>query len=331
MDRSIEARESGALAALMHDAGEYARRSKADNTKAAYVADWADFTGWCERSGVDALPSTVATVTAYITHMANTPVISATGKQLSERHAVATIERRLASISKAHQAAGFGPIRREGILKDTLQGIRRVCGVAQDRAAALRVADIRRIVAELPDSAQGLRDRALLLVGYAGALRRSELVALTVEDIEFTEQGAIVRIRRSKTNQTGEREQVELNFGTRAETCPVRNLRAWLDFAEISTGPVFRSVNRHGHVLPGPLTGKAVGLILKRIASAHGLDARAFSGHSLRAGFITDQYAAGTAEAVIMKQSRHKSRAVLTVYYREAEQFAYNYAAAVGL
>jgi integrase len=176
-----------------------------------------------------------------------------------------------------------------------------------------------------------LRDRALLLLGFAGAFRRSELVSLDVEDLEFSRAGLVVRLRRSKTDQEGQGRRIGVPRGQRAETCPLMALQAFLKAASIESGPLFRGVNRHGQLLQGRLSDRAVALVVKRRVEAVGLDPERFAGHSLRAGLATSAAAAGASERAIAKQTGHKSMAVLRRYIRDGDLFRDNAAAAVDL
>ena len=314
----LQARDTAQLSAILQQTKKYVYDSKADNTRKAYKSDWEDFSGWCESHKLSSLPSTPEIIAAYITKMARDKKPS-------------TISRRIASISKAHQAAGFESPTHNILVRETLAGIRRTLSVAQTRKAPVRVASLRQVVEVIPDDLKGKRDRAVLLIGYICAFRRSELVAIDIEDLEFVEEGMRITVRRSKTDQEGKGEVMGVGYGSYGATCPVRATQAWLEASGIVSGPVFRPINRHSQMSDKRLSDKAVGLIIKNIASALGLDPEAVGGHSLRAGFITDQYAAGTAEAVIMKRSRHKSHAVMAGYRREADMFAFNYTAAAGL
>jgi len=182
-----------------------------------------------------------------------------------------------------------------------------------------------------PDRLLGLRDRALLLLGFSGAFRRSELVALDVEDLEFTGDGLVVTQRRGKTDQEGVGRKIGIPFGGNPDTCPVRAVRKWLDAAAVMSGPVFRSVNRHGHVQPGRLSDKAVAIVVKRHAPAAGLDPLRYAGHSLRAGLATAAAAAGASERSIMNQTGHRSVPMVRKYIRDGQLFRENAAATVGL
>jgi integrase len=192
--------------------------------------------------------------------------------------------------------------------------------------------DVRAMVAALDSSRLiGVRDRALLVIGFAGAFRRSELVALDVGDMAETADGLVVTIRRSKTDQEGEGASVGLPYGSDPATCPVRALRSWLDAAGITAGAIFRPVNRWGEMGDRRLTGRAVADVVKRTAAAAGMNAAVYSGHSLRAGLITSAAEADVLERDIMRHSRHKSVPVMRRYIRGAQLFQANAAAAVGL
>jgi integrase len=201
---------------------------------------------------------------------------------------------------------------------ETWRGIRRTFGVAPVRKAPLRAADIRALVATL-DTSQlgGIRDRALLVVGFAGAFRRSELVALDVADVAETADDLVVTIRRSKTDQEGEGASIGLPFASDPATCPVRTLRAWLDAAGIESGAIFRHVDRHGRLLGARISGRAAAERVKRACQAAGLEARRYGGHSLRAGLITSAIEGGATEHRTMRHSRHRSVHVFRTYVRD--------------
>ncbi len=212
-----------------------------------------------------------------------------------------------------------------------MKGIRRVKGTAQEGKAPTLTADIRAMVTALSSSPIGMRDRALLLLGFAGAFRRSEIVALDVADLQFNRQGVVVTLRRSKTDQEGQGRAVGIPHGAHGATCPVKALRAWLKAAAIDEGPIFRPVNRHGHIAPARLSAGAVAEIVKRCAQAAGLDPANYAGHSLRAGLATSAAAAGVSERAIMAQTGHRSVAIARRYIREGSLFRENAAGAVGL
>ena len=305
------------LADTAERAGEYARAAKAPNTLRAYHADWADFSAWCQARELPSLPAADSTVALYLTDMAKTLRTS-------------TLQRRLSAIAQAHKAAGHVPLTK-GRVSMVWQGIRRAKGTAQKGKAPARTQEVRAMVATCRDGLLGTRDRALLLLGFAGAFRRSELVGLDVADLDFGRDGLTVTLRRSKTDQEGAGQKVGIPYGSTPATCPVRNLQEWLEGADVTSGPVFRGVNRWGQVNAARLTDRVVALVVKRCAEAAGLDPAQYAGHSLRAGLATAAAEAGVSERVIMAQTRHKSLPMVRRYIREGNLFRENAAAAVGL
>jgi len=217
------------------------------------------------------------------------------------------------------------------LVKEVWSGIRRTVGTAQTAKAAATTDYLRRMLEHLPNTLSGLRDRALLLLGFAGAFRRSELVALAVEDIAYLPEGLAAVIRNSKTDQERAGQKVAVALGKSRETCPVASLREWLSKGGISRGPLFRGIDRWGNVKAEPLTDQVVALLIKKYALLAGLDATVFSGHSLRAGLATSAAAAGASERAIMKQTRHKSEAMVRRYIRDGSLFNQNVSAMVGL
>jgi site-specific recombinase XerD len=313
-----EVETAGELELLGVRAAEYVAAAKAANTLRAYRSDWREFSAWAAWRQLDPLPATPETVTLYLA-------------DLAEAAKPSTIARRLAAIAQAHRAAGFTSPADDPSVKAVWAGIRRVHGTAPDGAAPLTVGLLRRVVEALPDGLAGLRDRVLLLVGFAGALRRSELVALDVEDVEHRPDGLVVRIRRSKTDPDGAGRLVGIPCGSNPATCPVRALRAWLEATGITSGPLLRPVNRHGTVGPGRLTAASANRAVQRAVRQAGLDPSPYSAHSLRAGLATSAAEAGVSERAIMAQTGHRSLAVARSYIRSGSLFRDNAAAQVGL
>jgi integrase len=236
----------------------------------------------------------------------------------------ATIARALAALSQAHKVAGYDSPREHRVVREVHAGIRRTLGTAQKGKAPLMPEHLRGAAAadaERPDLA-GMRDRALLAVGFAGGFRRSALVGLDVADLAFGAEGVAITTRRDKTDQEGAGGALGLCYGATAATCPVRTLRAWLDAAGITEGPVFRAVDVRGRVSAERLSDRAVALIVKAAAERAGLEPRAYAGHSLRAGLATAAARAGKSDRAIMRATGHKSRAMVDRYVREAELFA---------
>ena len=324
------------LAAEASTAQRFAERAKSENTKRAYRADWRCFRSWCAERGLDALPADVRTVTFYIADKAAPSDGSAPLK-------VSTLERRLSAISQAHRMSGLpSPAStREEPLHSVWAGLVRTKGRAKDKVAPALTPDVVAMVEALPtvelvDGSRQLttaakRDRALLLVGFAGALRRSELAALKVADLGFGADGMRVRLRRSKADQEGEGATLGLHYGERPFSCPVRSVQDWIRHSAITEGPVFRGVDRHGNVSDRALDSGSVARIVKRAASRAGLDPMAYSGHSLRAGFATQAARAGAHERAIMKHTRHKSEKVLREYIRDGQLFDENPTDSLGL
>ena len=262
---------------------------------------------WCETKRVPALPAAPETVAAFLAAEANR------GAKAS------TIGRRLAAIRYAHKLAGHEPPTNSEAVKATLRGIRRTAGSAPARKAPATADKVLAMVAKADTDLKGLRDRALLLLGFAGAFRRSELVALDVADLEFCDSGMRVIIRKSKTDQEGLGTTIAIARGSIA--CPVDAVRAWIKAAGITDGPLFRPVTRTGKISARRLSARAVAELVKSYASRAGLKAADFSGHSLRSGFFTSAAARGASIFKMMDVSRHKSVDTLRGYVRDAEMF----------
>jgi integrase len=241
-----------------------------------------------------------------------------------------TINRRVSAIARAHRLAGYTtPLA--GVARETLAGVRRMLGVAPRQVAPVTVPELRAMINGLTHDIRGARDQALLLVGFAGALRQSELVGLDVADLVQMDAGTLLTLRRSKTDQEGEGRQVGIPYGSHRETCPVRSLRHWLEVSGISDGPIFRPVDKGGSVGASRLSDRSVALVIQRAAKRAGLDPALFSGHSLRAGLATAAAAAGVSEHDIARTTGHRSISVLRRYVRTATAFERNAAASVGL
>lgn len=307
---------------LIQKAKSFVASAKAPATLKAYRNDWRDFESWCRLQNLPSLPSTPETVSLYIADQAST-------------RAVGTITRRLTSITKAHQAASYKDSpssTRHFIVGETLKGIRRVNGTAQIGKSPLLTRDIRRIVAACPRTLAGLRDKALVLVGFTGAFRRSELARIQVSDLTFNKNGVVIDLRVSKTDQEGAGRKVGLPFGKNQSTCPVRALRAWLKAARIRQGPVFRRVDRSGHpARRRGLNKDSIGKLLKRAAARARMKTAVLGGHSLRAGCVTQAAMNGVREFVIQRQTGHKTVSMLRRYIRLGEIFRENAAAGLGI
>ena len=291
-------------------AADYARAEKAPATRKAYLKDFELFGVWCQDRGLDVLPASVEAVAAFLAYEADRGVKPS------------TISRRCAAIRYVHS---FGKHRSspsptaDERVKAVVRGIRRTHGVAARRVLPATADRVIAMAPRLDGTLATLRDRALLLLGFAGAFRRSELVALDLADIEEVPEGLRVTIRRGKTAQEGAGAVVAIVRGEVA--CPVTALLEWLRAANITVGPVFRSVRRGDHVQQARLTDRSVANIIKSHAERAGLDPADFSGQSLRAGFLTSAAKRGASLFKMMAISRHRSTASLVGYVRDQELF----------
>src|SRR4051794_11019993 len=299
-------------------ASAYIEGAKSENTRRSYRSDWADFTLWCEKYRRQSMPASPDTVAYYLADRSQTLKTS-------------TLQRRLATISEAHKAAGVESPNKHTQVRYVWAGICREKGMAQAHMKPTLTKHIREMVDHLPDSLLGVRDRALILLGYAGAMRRSELVGLDVTDLAIAEEGLVVLIRKSKTDQMGVGRKIGIPYGEHPETCPVRAVQAWIEEGDIDEGPLFRSVNKHGDVSDRRLSDQVVADVVKRSLAAAGKSTRKFAAHSLRAGLITQAAMEGVSERAIQDQSGHKSLTVMRRYIRDGSLFRENAAAKVGL
>lgn len=277
-------------------------QSMSENTRRGYAIDLTQFQNWG-----GSIPASPEIIAAYL----------ADG---TETYAVATLERRLAAISKVHRALGVADPTKAAIVVATMQGIRRSLGACQKQARALLRDDLFVILDRLEDRPKDVRDRAMLLLGFALAARRSELVALDVEDVEYTAKGALVTIRRSKTDQEARGRKVAVPFG-RTRHCPIAALKGWLSFAGIETGSIFLAVNKHGDIIRRRITGETVRQMLKTRLAQVAYDPAPFSAHSLRAGLVTSAAMAGASSYKIRQVTGHRTEAGLAPYLRTVDLF----------
>ena len=292
----------------------YQRASKADATVRAYRCDAEVFEAWCAPHGFRSLPASPEAVATFLV------------AEAEAGRAASTISRRLAAIRYAHKLARLPDPTEDEAVRATLKGIRRRLGVAPDRKAAITADMLTAMLSHIPQTLTGKRDRALLALGFAGAFRRSELVALNVEDLREDPEGLRVLVRRSKVDQEGAGFEKAIPHGRFIR--PVALVRDWLEAAAISAGPVFRPVMRTGRLLPpvdgspAPrLTTQSVADIVKRYATAAGLDAATIGAHSLRAGYITTAAERGADMSRIMDQSGHRDPRTVVGYIRRANAF----------
>jgi site-specific recombinase XerD len=295
----------------------YAEASRSANTRRAYRADWNNFCAWCSPRAISALPASASAVCDYLSECAETA-------------RPGTLERRLAAIRLAHEAAGESSPTDEVAVRLVLSGIRRTKGMRVDRKAALELPELRLVLAQLGETLRDYRDRALLLVGFAAALRRSELTALNVEDLDFTPDGLVIVLRRSKTDQEQIGRQIGIPFGRNADTCVPTAAANWLERANLRSGPLFPRLNG-AKAADGRLCDRTVARIVQRGCERAGLDPRRYGAHSLRSGFATSAARAGVDERLIAEQTGHRSMQTLRTYIRRGSLFQENAASRIGL
>jgi len=294
-------------------------QAKAENTTRAYRADFEAFEVYCRRVQVDWRNTNAKFLATYLASMLRRENVTA-----------ATIKRARSGISNAFRAEGVTPNPARGSeVRETLEGICRKLGTAQKKKEPLLVEHLLKMFAAMKDNLSGKRDRALLAVGFTGAFRRSELVALCVEDVTFSKRGAEILIRRSKTDQQGKGRTLGIPRQPTGSPCPVTLLEDWLLAARITNGPLFRSVRKGNSRQVGAdgLRDGAVAAIVKRYAVAAGLDPEKVAGHSLRSGLATQADIDGVAESVTMAQTGHKSLLVFRGYVQKGSVFKKNAAA----
>jgi len=319
------------LAAIEAKIRDTVSHGRAANTLRAYAGDWADFVTWCDAVGLQPLPATPGTVAGYLSEMKAPPDDRPPLK-------VATMTRRLAALGQVHQVCGYPNPCVDQLVKDFMRGARRDLGVAPRQKKAIATDDIRAAVTALDnkaaaDRAKGaagsapqlldVRDRLLLLLGFAGAMRRSELASIDLADVDQVPEGLLVHLRHSKTDQDRKGRKVEIVYGNDEATCPVRAYRAWVTRLErqgVTDGPLFRRVDHHGRLL-GPLSAEAVAIVVKRHMGRLGYTASDFAGHSLRRGMATTAARNGASERTIMRTTGHTSAATVRGYIEDSELF----------
>ena len=318
---------------LSEDEAGYVEAARAPNTLRGYRSDWREFSAWCAEHGAQPLPAAASTITRYLS-------------ELARRGAkVGTMSRRLSAIKFAHQLDNAPDPTRNARVLAVWEGIRRTHGAPPEQAAPLMPPDLFDVVDACPvtkawraagrdpeANLAGARDRALLLVGFVGALRRSELAALTVDRVAEHPNGLVLTLPRSKTNQTGEHvELVVLPRAGNPARCPVTALTTWLQAAGITAGPVFRSVGKNNKPGTRPLHPESVNDLIQQAITRAGLDPAAYSAHSLRAGFVTYAHLRGASDRAIAHQTRHRSLATIGAYIRVQHAWTDNAATSLGL
>lgn len=306
MENAMTLTTPAPLSPTLQRAREYANAAKATNTQNAYTRHWQEFETFSTARGYVPFPASVTAVMEFLTDQAER------GKR------VATIDQKLAAIAFKHRAADVPTPTQTQIVREVMSGIRRTHGTAAQQKAPITRGELSSMIQSLPNDLRGARDRAMLLLGYAGAFRRSELAALEIEDVRFLNDAMLVTVRRSKTDQEGHGAVKRIPLLEASELCPVRAVRNWLDASHLESGALFRAIDRWGHTRGEPLTDKVIALVVKQAAQRAGLEPRQFAGHSLRAGFVTQAATDQAPEWAIAEMTGHKSRAVLQRYIRDA-------------
>jgi integrase len=293
------------------DAGEFVLASKAASTRRAYDSDWRHFRAWCERHNLSSLPALPGTVVLYVTDLAR-PTDGTDSRK------PATISRKLTSINTMHKDAKLDSpaVMSHRVLAATVAGIRRTLGTTQTMKKPLTRNRVVKVMGSLEGPIAAARDKALLLIGFAGALRRSELAAIMRDHVIGHRKGITIKVPRSKMDQEAKGREVEILWGTNDATCPVLALENWLAVSGIKEGFVFRSVGQYGKI-GGGLNPNSIGWIIKKLVRKANLaHPEEYGGHSLRAGFVTEASANGAADGQIMKQTGHKTATMVRRYAR---------------
>lgn len=285
---------------------KYAESTLSEKTRADYASAWRDFVAYCDRRRFDAMPASLATVAAYMTDLADA------GASVSQ------IDLKRAAIRHQHNIAGHVSPTEHPQIVELMKGIRNKRKVAKSPKDELTLDHLREIVARMPSTINGQRDRAMLLLGYWGAFRRSELVAVRIEHVKLSVDAMRVTVPKSKTDQAGagKTKTMKLLPGDLADVCPVRAYRAWVDAGHINSGLVFRPIDRWGNVttISEPMDGKEYARLIKRAVASVGLEPRQFAGHSTRRGFVTDGTDAGATSADLRETTGHESDETLKFY-----------------
>ena len=291
------------------------KSSKSNNTLRAYKSDFKDFAAFCAKHGFKSLPSEPKTISLYITH-------------LSKHSRISTLRRRLVSISMVHKLKGYYLDAKHPIIVENLMGIRRVKGSIQKGKKPILINHLKLIIKVINEQKtkeiKKLRDKSIILIGFAGGFRRTELVSINHEDLEFVSEGLKITVKRSKTDQFGEGIIKGLPYFNNQIYCPVKSLQKWLEISEINSGPIFRRFSKGPKLSDKRLTDQSVVLLIKEYLNLAGIENKNFAGHSLRSGFATVAAESGADERSIMAMTGHKTTQMVRRYIKEANIFKNN-------
>ena len=292
------------------------KNSKANNTVRAYKSDFNDFALFCVKNGFRSLPTEPKIVSLYLTHLSTKDV------------KISTLKRRLVSIGVIHKIKGHYLDSKHPSIVENLMGIRRRKGSFQKGKKPLLINDLKQIInvidEEIKNENKRLRDRSIILIGFAGGFRRNEIVSLNYEDLDFVKEGLKITIRRSKTDQFGEGLVKALPYFDKYNYCPVVSIKKWIEISKIKSGALFKRFTKGLKLSEDRLTDQTVALLIKEYLNLAGLDSKNYSGHSLRSGFATTAAESGVEERTIMAMTGHKSTEMVRRYIKEANLFKNN-------
>ena len=301
---------------LLHEATlNNLKSSKSDNTLRAYKSDFKDFVKFCVKHSLNSLPTEPKIVSLYLTH-------------LSKNSKISTLRRRLVSISMVHKLKGHYFDKKHPIIVENLMGIKRVKGNIQSGKKPILINHLKMLINVIDDqkieNIKKLRDKSMILIGFGGGFRRTELVSLDREDLEFVPEGLKITIKRSKTDQFGEGMIKGIPYFSNENYCPVNNIKKWLEISKIEFGPIFTRFTKGSFLTNKRLSDQSVVLLMKQYLKLAGIENKNFAGHSLRSGFATVAAESGADERSIMAMTGHKTTQMVRRYIREANIFKNN-------
>ena len=292
------------------------KSSKSANTLRAYKSDFRDFSLFCIKHGLESMPSNPNIVSIYLTNLSKSEV------------KISTLRRRLVSIGVVHKLKGHYLDTKHPIIIENLLGIKRAKGSIQRGKKPILINHLQKIIEvinnDISPEIKKLRDKSLILIGFSGGFRRSEITSLDYEDLEFVEEGLKILVRRSKTDQFGEGYLKGIPYFTSSYLCPVKSLKEWINVSQINTGPIYRKFNKGFSLSNLRLSDQSVALLIKNYLNLAGMDSKSYSGHSLRSGFATVTAESGADERSIMAMTGHKTTQMVRRYIREANIFKNN-------
>ena len=290
--------------------------SKANNTVRAYKSDFNDFGLFCAKNGFKSLPSEPKIVSLYLTHLSSKDV------------RMSTLKRRLVSIGVIHKLKGYYLDTKHPSIIENIMGIKRRKGSIQRGKKPLLISNLKQIInvidEQKKEEIKKLRDRSIILIGFAGGFRRNEIVSLDYDDLDFVPEGLKITLKRSKTDQFGEGTLKGLPYFDNSQYCPVLSLKKWVEKSNIDSGPLFRRFSKGSKLTENRLTDQTVALLIKKYLDLAGIESKNYSGHSLRSGFATSAAESGAGERSIMAMTGHKSTEMVRRYIKEANLFKNN-------